>query len=74
MGFTALWGLCAALGGQRGRRGGVGEAQGEGGGPGESPRGCLQMEVASLAGEEGEQRGDIGEPSAYTPPVEHNTW
>ena len=32
---------------------GVGEAKGEGGGPGEGPGGCLQVEVALLASQEG---------------------
>ncbi len=35
------------------RVGGVGEAKVEGGGPGEGPGGCLQVEVALLASQEG---------------------
>ncbi len=36
------------------RVGSVGEAKGEGGVPGEGPGGCLQVEVALLASQEGQ--------------------
>ena len=72
--LSALWGLYAGCGARRGEGGGVAEAEGEGGGPGEGPGGCLQMEMAFLAGQEGEQWCDISEPSAYASPAndKHN--
>lgn len=55
------------------RVGGVGEAKGEGGGPGEGPGGCLQVEVALLASQEGHQGGHISQPSSNAPPVQPHT-
>ncbi len=68
--MTAVSSELQGVGDHGARVGGVGEAQGEGGGPGEGPGGCLQVEVALLAGQEGQQGGHISQPSPNAPPVQ----
>ncbi len=51
--MTAVSSRLQDVGAHGARVGGVSEAQGKGGGPGEGPGGCLQVEVAMLASQEG---------------------
>ena len=51
--MTAVGSELGGVGVRGGGGGGVGEGRGGGGGPGEGPGGCLQVEVALLASQEG---------------------